>query len=348
MKNLSKIFIKENSTIKEALNAIDTGAVKIALVLNNDGELLGTISDGDIRKSILKKENLSGSIEKIYSKNPIAAKIGCTKEELLNLCHRHRVDQIPIINEKNNVIDLYVLNNFILPKNRSNKVFLMVGGLGKRLRPLTEDMPKPMLHVGGKPILQTIVESFVKNGFTNITMCSGYKSHKIQEFFGDGSQFGADIDYVIENHRMGTAGALTLINQILDKPFFVMNGDLLTNVNFENMLDFHKNENSKATMCVREYDFRVPFGVITTDNKKITLIKEKPVHSFIVNAGIYLLEPECIDLIPDNQFFDMTSLFERVISLDENTAAFPLQEYWLDIGVKSDYDLANAEFHKIF
>ncbi len=348
MTDLSKIFLHEGSTIKEALKAIDIGAVKIALVLNDDRQLLGTLSDGDIRKSILKKENLSGSIKTIYSKNPITAHGDCTKEELLNLCHKHRIDQIPIINEKNKVIDLYVLNDFILPKNRNNKVFLMVGGLGKRLMPLTEDIPKPMLHVGGKPILQTIVGGFVKSGFTNITMCLGYKSHKIQDFFGDGSQFGAEIDYVIENQRMGTAGALTLTNQSLDKPFFVMNGDLLTNVNFENMLEFHETQNSKATMCVREYDFEVPFGVITTNNKKITLIEEKPVHSFFVNAGIYLLEPECINLIPENEFYDMTSLFEKVISAGGNTVAFPLQEYWLDIGRKSEYEQANAEFHKIF
>jgi dTDP-glucose pyrophosphorylase len=348
MKNINRIFISADASIQEAIKVIDSGAVKIALVLDDDGQLIGTVSDGDIRKSILKKKNLSGLIETIYSKNPITAHGDCTKVELLNLCHKHRIEQIPIINEKNKVIDLYILNDFILPKNQNNKIFLMVGGLGKRLRPLTEDMPKPMLHVGGKPILQTIVEGFVKSGFTNITMCSGYKSHKIQDFFGNGSQFGAEIDYVIENQRMGTAGALTLINQGLDKPFFVMNGDLLTNVNFQNMLDFHEAQNSKATMCVREYDFKVPFGVVTTNNKKITLIEEKPVHSFFVNAGIYILEPECIDLIPDSEFYDMTSLFEKIISAGGNTIAFPLQEYWLDIGRKSEYEKANVDFNKVF
>jgi len=224
----------------------------------------------------------------------------------------------------------------------------MVGGLGTRLRPLTENTPKPMLKVGGKPILETIVKRFVDDGFTNITMCLGYKSNVIQDYFRDGGSFGANIDYIVEEERMGTAGALTLLEKRLDNPFFVMNGDLLTNINFEKMLDFHVEHNSKATMCVREYDIEVPYGVVNVANENITSIIEKPIHSFFVNSGIYLLEPDCIDLIPDNKFYDMPTLFEELIAAKEKIISFPLQEYWLDIGRVADYEKANAEYHDIF
>jgi len=218
-----------------------------------------------------------------------------------------------------------------------------VGGLGKRLRPLTDNTPKPMLKVGGKPILQTIVEGFSKCGFANITMCLGYKSSVIQDFFQDGSRFGVNIDYIVEDQRMGTAGALTLLKKKPHESFFVMNGDLLTNVNFEKMLDFHESNNSKATTCVREYEIEVPYGVVSIKDENICSIKEKPTHSFFVNAGIYLLEPGCIDLIPENEFYDMTSLFEQLISEKDKTVSFPLQEYWLDIGNHSDFSKAQND-----
>ena len=224
----------------------------------------------------------------------------------------------------------------------------MVGGLGSRLRPLTENTPKPMLSVGGKPILQTIVKGFVDKGFNKITMCLGYKSNVIQNFFKDGSEFGATIDYVEEDKQMGTAGALTLLTKKLNKPFFVMNGDLLTNINYEQMLDYHYLHNSIATMCVREYDMQVPYGVVNTNNEEIISIEEKPVHSFFVNAGIYLLEPECIKMIPKNEYYDMTSLFEKIISKDQKAISYPLRDYWLDIGKESEYKKANNDFSNVF
>ncbi|MCF6173216.1 MAG: NTP transferase domain-containing protein [Campylobacteraceae bacterium] len=226
----------------------------------------------------------------------------------------------------------------------------MVGGLGTRLRPLTETTPKPMLPVGGKPILQTIVERFASYGFVNIVMCVGYKSNIIQDYFGDGSRFGVNIEYVLENKRMGTAGALSLLSdaQKPKEPFFVMNGDLLTNMNFENMLEFHSSNNSKATMAVREYDFQVPYGVVNVDNGKIINIEEKPVHKFFVSAGIYMLNPDAIELIPNNEFYDMPTLFEKYIELGENTMSFPLREYWLDIGRIEEYEQANSEYMRVF
>jgi dTDP-glucose pyrophosphorylase len=348
MINISQICLLANSTIEEALNVIDSGAVKIALVVDRDNKLLGTLSDGDIRRGLLRKKTLNETIEDVYFKNPLTAKKGSSREDLLHLCSINKIGQLPIIDDDWKVIGLFVIEGALSKKQYENKVVLMVGGLGTRLRPLTENTPKPMLNVGDKPILQTIVKSFVDSGFTNITMCLGYKSNVIQDYFQDGSAFGASIDYIVEEKRMGTAGALTLVKKKPNKPFFVMNGDLLTNINFEKMLDFHESSNSKATMCVREYDIEVPYGVVNLNNEKIISIEEKPIHRFFVNAGIYLLEPECISLIPSNEFYDMPSLFEELILDNKKTISFPLKEYWLDIGKIADYEKANIEYHGVF
>jgi dTDP-glucose pyrophosphorylase len=348
MKNISSIFLYSNATLEHALNVIDSGALKIALVVNDDNQLLGTLSDGDIRRGLLRGKTLNDTIEDIYFKTPKTANKISSQEDLLRLCSINRIGQIPIVDDNHKIIDLFVVDDVLSKRHYENNVVLMVGGLGTRLRPLTENTPKPMLNVGGKPILQTIVKGFVDRGFTNITMCLGYKSNVIQDYFKDGSDFGANIDYIVEEERMGTAGALTLLKKKIDKPFFVMNGDLLTNVNFEHMLDFHKSNNSKATMCVREYDIEVPYGVVEINQEEIVSIEEKPIHSFFVNAGIYLLEPECIDIIPDNEFYDMPLLFENLILNKYKTISFPLKEYWLDIGRIEDFKKANIDYQGIF
>ena len=179
-------------------------------------------------------------------------------------------------------------------------------------------------------------------------MCIGYKSHVIQDYFGDGSNFGVKIEYILEDKRMGTAGALSLLSERPKDPFFVMNGDLLTNVNFDHLCDYHIANDSKGTMCVREYDFQVPFGVVNLKGHNITSIEEKPVHNFFVSAGIYMLDPDCIDMIPEDEFYDMPTLFEKMIELKDNTVSFPLREYWLDIGRIEEYEKANNEYHGVF
>ena len=348
MINILKISLRVNSTIADALGAIDVGAIRIALVVDNDNKLLGTLSDGDIRRGLLKKKFLNDTIEDIYFRSPITANKNTSKKDLLDLCIANKIGQIPIVDKDLKTIDLFIVDDELSKRQYENHVVLMVGGLGTRLRPLTENTPKPMLEVGGKPILETIVNLFIDSGFTNITMCLGYKSNVIQDYFRDGGSFGANIDYIVEEKRMGTAGALTLLGKKLVNPFFIMNGDLLTNIDFEKMLDFHVEHNSKATMCVREYDIEVPYGVVNVANENITSIIEKPIHSFFVNSGIYLLEPDCIDLIPDNKFYDMPTLFEELIAAKEKIISFPLQEYWLDIGRIADYERANVEYFSVF
>ncbi len=348
MKNIEHIKVKPNISIREALKIIDSEGMQIALVVDEAGILLGTITDGDIRRGLLRGLDLSSSIETIIFKTPTVAKISDTKEDILKQALSKNLHQIPIIDKDNKVVGIQEINELIKPKNKTNKVVLMVGGLGTRLRPLTENTPKPMLKVGNKPILQTIVEKFVEYGYVNIVMCVNYKSHIIQDYFGDGKEFGANINYVFENQRMGTAGALSLLEEKPMEPFFVMNGDLLTNVNFEYLHDYHISNNSIGTMCVREYDFQVPYGVVNIEDSKIKSIEEKPIHKFFVSAGIYMLSPDVLEYIPNNKFYDMPTLFEKMISECKNVVSFPLREYWLDIGRIEEFEKANNEYHEVF
>jgi len=348
MNHIFKIKLTVESTIQDALQIIDSGAVKIALVVDSENKLIGTLSDGDIRRGILKGLTLADSIESCFFKKPTVVTVNTSNDEIISLCTAKKIYQIPVVDSNGKVVRLCMLDELLKPQAHDNKVVLMVGGLGARLRPLTDSTPKPMLKVGDKPILQTIVEKFAQYGFVNIVMCVNYKSDVIQEHFGDGSQFGVNIEYVLEKERMGTAGALTLLKDKPDKPFFVMNGDLLTNINFESFLEYHNEQIASASMCVREYDFQVPYGVVNIDDGKIKSIEEKPVHQFFVSAGIYILNPECIDLIPQNKFYDMPTLFEKLIEQKKNTVSFPLREYWLDIGRIEEYDKANREYHGVF
>ena len=348
MKNIENIKLKQNATIKEALGIIDSGAMQIALVVDDNDKLLGTLTDGDIRRGILRGLDLDSSIETIVFKEPAIAKISSTKEEILKIALSKKLHQIPIVDDNGIVLDLKEIEELVEPKIKTNRVILMVGGLGTRLRPLTQDMPKPMLKVGNKPILQTIVEKFAEYGFVNITMCVNFNASIIRDYFGDGKEFGVNIDYVLEEKRMGTAGALSLLKERPSEPFFVMNGDLLTNVNFEHIFNYHTLHKATATMCVREYDYEVPYGVVKMNDNKITAIAEKPVQKFFVSAGIYMLSPEILDLIPQDEFYDMPTLFEKAIAQDKNVISFPIHEYWIDIGRLEEYQKANEEYAKIF
>lgn len=348
MENIENIKLRENSTIKEALEIIDKGSMQIALVVDENDMLLGTLTDGDIRRGLLKGFDLSSSIEQIVFKTPTIAKISDTKEDILKIALSKKLHQIPIVDYFGKIVGIKEIEELVKPKDKINKVVLMVGGLGTRLRPLTETTPKPMLKVGNKPILQTIVEKFAEYGYTDIVMCVNYKSDIIQDYFKDGSDFGVNIEYILEEQRMGTAGALSLLRDKPNEPFFVMNGDLLTNVNFEHLHNYHIATNSVATMCVREYDFQVPYGVVNIKDSKILSIEEKPIHKFFVSAGIYMLSSEVLNYIPKNEFFDMPTLFEKLISLNQNTVSFPIREYWLDIGRMEEYKKANDEYSEVF
>lgn len=348
MKNYKNILLTPNVTIREALKIIDSGAMKIAIVVDKDEKLIGTLTDGDIRRGILKGLSLDEAIEPIIFRTPTVCRIEDTKEKILEVAVAKKIYQIPIVDGAGKLVGIEEVDELLKPKTKTNKVVLMVGGLGTRLRPLTEDTPKPMLKVGGKPILETIILNFKKYGFIDILLSVSYKSEMIENYFGDGSRFGVKIEYIHEKQRMGTAGALSLMRERLNESFFVMNGDLLTNINFDHMMDFHLQNGSIATMGVREYDFQVPYGVVNVDGINIKSIVEKPVHSFFVSGGVYVLGTEVLKYIPKNEFFDMPTLFEAIIADGKKSVSFPIREYWLDIGRMEEFEKANNEYHEIF
>ncbi len=342
------LLIDKTLTIKQSLKIIDEGAKRIALVVDKSNVLLGTLCDGDIRRALLNGKSLDSSIEDIYQVSPCVCSMHDSKDKIIKTAIKNRVYQIPIVDDQNRLVDIEDLATLLSTRKRNNKVILMAGGLGTRLQPLTEITPKPLLKVGSQPILQTIIENFANYGFKDIIISVNYKADMIKNYFQDGSKFGVNISYIEENKRLGTAGALSLLEEEIREPFFVMNADLLTNVNFEHLLDFHSYGDACATMCVREYESQIPYGVIETKEDKIISIQEKPIQKFFVNAGIYLLSPKVLNKIPKDTFYDMPTLFEELMEDNENILSFPIHEYWLDIGQMVDYERANNEFNEIF
>ena len=348
MRIVNDIKLSVNSTIKDALQTINNGGLQVAIVVDENDALVGTVTDGDIRRGLLNGLDLNSSVSLVVHKSPSVASVGDTKESILKIALAKKLHKIPLVDELGKLVGIEDIEDIIRPVSKTNRVVLMVGGLGTRLRPLTQDTPKPMLKVGNKPILQTIVEKFAEYGFVNITMCVNFNASIIRDYFGDGKEFGVNIDYVLEQKRMGTAGALSLLKERPSEPFFVMNGDLLTNVNFEHILNYHTLNKATATMCVREYDYEVPYGVVKMNDNKIIEIAEKPVQKFFVSAGIYMLSPEILDLIPQDEFYDMPTLFEKAIAQGKNVISFPIHEYWIDIGRLEEYQKANEEYAKVF
>jgi dTDP-glucose pyrophosphorylase len=348
MNIINKIILNKTASIKEAMQIIDNNLIKIALVVDGNQKLIGTITDGDIRRSILKGTSLNQSVKNIMNSNFIYAEVGDSKEKIYQLAKDNLVNQVPIVNKDLILMGIEDLINFSPNIKRENTVVLMAGGLGKRLRPLTHETPKSMLKIKGKPILEIILEGCIKYGFNNFILSVNYKSEIIEEYFGDGDKLGIKIQYVKDKGKMGTAGSLYFLKKQLRKDFLVINSDLLTNINLSHLVDFHYNNNSKATMCIREYDLKVPYGVVNVEKENISSIEEKPVHSFFVNAGIYMLNPSVLKHVPENSFFDMPTLFNILIQNNEKVSPFPIREYWLDIGGISEFNMANEQYNKNF
>lgn len=348
MRNWRDVLLSPDSKILDALQIIDAGSMQIALVVDADGKLVGTVTDGDVRRGILRKVPLDSSVASIMTTHPTTAHFTEDRESILTKLRARRLRQIPIVDDEGRVVDMESLEDFLETSKRANWVVLMAGGTGSRLSPLTDDCPKPLLKVGDKPLLETIIQNFLSYGFQRFFISVNYKAEMVKDYFGDGSRWGAEIRYLEEKSRLGTAGCLGLLPERPSEPFLVMNGDLLTKVNFHHLLDFHIDHEAFATMCVREYAFQVPYGVATIDNNRVVAIDEKPIHKFFVNAGIYVLDPAAIDFIPSESSFDMPTLLEHLIAEKLETTVFPIREYWLDVGRVDDFERANGEFSKVF
>ena len=339
-----KSLLTSNETLTRAIEVLNESGLGIALVVNKNKHLEGTITDGDIRRALLRQIGMNDSLTDVMQVNPVTALTTHNRIEILELMKSNGLLQIPLLDSNGCVVGLETLQHLVEPQKHENPIFLMAGGFGTRLHPLTKDIPKPMLKVGSKPILEIIITQFKEAGFFNFYISTHYKAEMLRDYFGNGSDWNVNIDYIHEYEPLGTAGALGLLPDKMPKlPIIMMNGDLLTKVNFEQLLAFHEEEIGLATMCIREYDFQVPYGVIDITENCITKIIEKPVHKFFVNAGIYVLEPEIVRIVNGQGYLDMPMLLEKQIEAGKKIKSFPIHEYWLDIGRMDEYERANNE-----
>lgn len=343
----SDLLISPSLKIREALELLSSTAKQILLVVDSEKRLLGTVTDGDVRRGILNGLYLDEEIRSIMNSKPKSVEIGMDRRDILRYLRATNIRHLPILDRDGCLVDVVAMDEILYKPQRDNLVVLMVGGLGTRLRPLTDNCPKPLLKIGQKPILETILDSFIDCGFRRFCLAVNYKAEMIENYFGDGSRFGVEIDYIHEKKRMGTAGALYFLKELPKEPIVVMNGDLLTKVDFAALVDFHNESKAAATMAVREYSYQVPYGVINFDGERIVSIEEKPEQTFFVNAGIYVLSPEAVAKVNKEEFFDMPELFNEIIAAGGRTTVYPVREYWLDIGRLDDFERAQMEFGKL-
>lgn len=329
---LESIFISKSATLIEALRVINDGSVQIALVVDNKKRLMGTLTDGDIRRGLLSGFSLSSPVDEIMNKDFQYALLNQEKTKIIDAMKNNIVRQVPVLDDERQVVDLILLSDLILPSPCNNAVVIMAGGQGKRLRPYTENCPKPMLPVDGKPMLEILLEQCIKEGFNRFYFSVNYLKHMIIDHFEDGSKWGVSIDYLHETKPLGTAGSLQLLPPSVNEAFLVLNGDVLTKLNPSQLLRFHDEHNAAATMCVRDHITTLPFGVVKTDGIDFLAIEEKPSYHQLVNAGIYVVNPSLCQLISPGTRIDMPDLLQLAQKSGSRVVTCPIHEYWIDVG----------------
>lgn len=335
-----RAMLPVGATIEQAIANLDQAAVKIVLVVNDSGVLEGTISDGDIRRSLLKGQDLGSPITNVIHRNPLVVSDGMTRETVMQLMVANKIQQIPVVDEQRRVVGLHLWDQITIPQARPNMMVIMAGGKGSRLRPHTENCPKPMLPIGDKPMLEHIIDRAKSQGFNHFMLAIHYLGNMVENYFGDGTKMNARIEYIREQSPLGTAGALGLLTPPPEAPFVVTNGDVLTDINYADLLDFHIRQQAAATMAVRIHEWQHPFGVVRTNGLDVVGFEEKPINRTHINAGIYVLSPVALNELNVNEHCDMPTLFERLQANRQRTVAYPMHEPWLDVGRPSDYETA--------
>ncbi|MCL0053640.1 nucleotidyltransferase family protein, partial [Dehalococcoidia bacterium] len=337
------------TSIRDAIAQMDLSRIGIVLVVDEDMKLLGTVTDGDVRRAILADMNLENPVEDVLAEKagsrfaqPITAPFESDQATMLQVLKQHDIQHLPLVDQQQRVTALVNLGEFAPEDGTLSQAVVMAGGEGMRLRPLTEDLPKPMLPVGDRPLLELIIEQLQQTGIRRVNLTTHYKKDAIADHFGDGRDFGVEIRYVEEDQPLGTAGALSQVENH-DGPLLVVNGDILTRVDFRAMLNFHKEHQAQMTVAVRRLESQLPYGVIETDGVIVTGISEKPVTRHFINAGIYLLEPNVRSYIPGTGAYDMPDLIIRLLDRGLRVISFPVMEYWKDIGHHADYQQAQAD-----
>ncbi|MEJ6788922.1 nucleotidyltransferase family protein [Brevundimonas sp. BR2-1] len=347
MKAWTKALIGPDATFRDALIAIDSTGAGIALVVDGDRRLLGALSDGDIRRALIKGAGIEDEAIGAANRKPVCADDHQDPATMLATLRAHSLRQLPILDADHRVVGMATVEDFLNIPVRTNPVIIMAGGKGERLAELTRDTPKPMLTVGSRPILDTIVGNLAGQGFRNFWLAVNYKAEQIEGHFGDGSALGLDIRYLREDKPLGTCGALSLMPRP-DEPFVVTNGDVLAKADYSHLLDSHLQSDALATVVVRDYQMQVPFGVVNANGARVTRIEEKPTQSYTISAGVYVLSPAVHDLIPKDAFYDMPALIADMIARELPVRLQRAEGYWMDIGRPTEYAQANADFGAVF
>lgn len=335
--------------LMEAVRSIEVSRRRIAVVVDQGQRVIGTLTDGDIRRCLLDGKNLSIPVSEAMNKTPRCAIEGCSDNHLLRLMRDGNIMSVPIV-DKNGCYSRIAHLMELLPDEDNGDAsglsfaVIMAGGEGIRLRPLTANIPKPMVDIGGVPLLERQILRLAKTGISRVYISVNYLSHVIEEYFGNGDRFGLEIHYLREDKKLGTGGALSLLPECPEQPIVVMNGDILTTSDFGCLQSFHFDQGAKITVAAVDYHIDIPFGVIRSDGSYVTALEEKPSQHFLCNAGIYIVSPEALQLIPKSQFFNMTDLIEKCLELKLSVAVFPVHEYWSDIGTPADLEKARRVF----
>jgi dTDP-glucose pyrophosphorylase/predicted transcriptional regulator len=330
-----------DTSIKIAIERLNKVGIKIALVLDKNYRLLGTISDGDFRRGMLSGLTLEDTVEKIMNKNPRTVNEGTSRLEILKLMNDTKILQIPIVDRNNIVIGLHLWDAISVQAKYSNIMVIMAGGKGSRLHPQTENRPKPMLLVAGIPILEHIIKRARSQGFNHFIIAIHYLGQIIEDYFKDGHEFGVKIEYLHEDIPLGTAGALSLLSHKPERAFIVTNGDVITDINYSDFLDYHTVQNAAATVAVHTHEFQIPYGVVQINGLEVESYEEKPIVSSLINAGVYALDPSILDFITEPKFRDMPELLGILRDLKKKVIVYPLHESWIDIGRPIDLEIAN-------
>jgi len=348
MKKWESVLVTPEVTLEEAITVLDQAGLRIALVIDENRHLLGTLTDGDVRRALLRHLPLDLPVSQAMCASPHTARRDWSRERVLAVMESTQVLQLPVVDEVGRVVGLETLHGLLEKRVVNNAVFLMAGGFGTRLHPLTHDCPKPLLKVGDKPILELILESLISAGFHRFFISTHYLPGMVRDHFGDGKRWGVSIRYTHEDEPLGTGGALGLLpHEEINEPLLMMNGDLLTTLNYRDLLQFHNDHDNIATMCVRDFEYQVPYGVIKGEGHLIRSMVEKPVHKFFVNAGVYVLAPGLVKSVRHPTRVDMPTLLEQSISAGHQVTMFPVHEYWLDIGRMEDFNKAQVEFGSV-
>ncbi len=347
-KNWQNALLGPETPIFDALRVVDDASLKLALVVDKENKLLGVVTDGDVRRGILEGVPLHDPVSMIMNGSPQTASVNDDTDFLKTFMRNQGIDHLPVLDIEGHVVGLELLSELLTSEPLPGCVVLMAGGLGSRLHPLTSDCPKPLLPIGEKPLLETIIREMCTQGFQRFYITINYLGEKVRDYFGDGSSLGVEICYIEEESRLGTAGALSLLPTEEEHPIVIVNGDVLTKLNFRHLLQFHHESRARATMCVSHYDFTVPYGVARVRDRQLVAIDEKPELKYLVNAGIYAVDADVVSELKKGERQDMTDVFNRLIADRDTAVVFPIREYWIDIGRASDLELARTDFEKFF